>query len=110
MQNFKINAVPLPALTGQAAAANAWKYYAIDVPAGTKSIKFDINGNNGDADMFTQLSSKPTNAAYKCKSDGPSAVETCSLTNPAAGRYYLGVFAYSAYNNLSVTATYSTAK
>lgn len=98
------------ALTGQSAAANAWKYYAIDVPAGAKSIKFDINGNNGDADLFTQLGSKPTNAAYKCKSDGPSAVETCSLTNPAAGRYYLGVFAYSAYNNLSVTATFSTAK
>ena len=101
------NGVPLASQSG---AANSWKYYAIDVPAGAKTVKFAINGNNGDADMFAQLTSKPTSTAYKCKSDGPTAVETCTLTLPAAGRYYLGVFGYSAYTGLSVTATYSTGK
>jgi Bacterial pre-peptidase C-terminal domain len=107
---------PEPALqngvpkTNQSGAAKSWNYYPIDVPAGAVSLKFNISGSNGDADLFTQLTSKPTTSAYKCKSDGSTSVETCSLTSPQAGRYYLGVYAYSAYSGLSVTATYSLSK
>ncbi|MEN9867527.1 MAG: hypothetical protein RL748_3117 [Pseudomonadota bacterium] len=92
-------------VTAQSAAAGQWKYFVIDVPAGNSSVKFAISGNNGDADLFAQLGSRPTTSAYKCKSDGPSSVESCTVSAPAAGKYYLGVQAYSAYSNLSVTAT-----
>ncbi len=92
-------------LSNQSATIGTWKYYAIDVPAGKTKVEFSINGNNGDADLFSQLGAKPTTTTYKCKSDGPTAIETCSLTNPAAGRYYLGVYAYSAYTAVTVKAT-----
>lgn len=91
--------------TGQAAAAGAWKYWTIDVPSGATSVKFAISGSNGDADLFANLAARPSNTVFKCKADGPTSVETCSLTAPAAGRYYVGVYAYSAYSGLSVTAT-----
>ena len=92
-------------LGGQSALAGAWKYYTIDVPAGKTQVSFRLNGANGDADLFARLGAAPTTATYNCKSDGPSSVETCSISAPAAGRYYLGVYAYAGYSALGVSAT-----
>lgn len=92
-------------LANQSAFTGTWKYYAIDVPAGKTSVVFNINGANGDADLYSQLSVKPTTTAFKCKSDGATSIETCTVNAPAAGRYYLGVYAYSAFNTLTVKAT-----
>ncbi|MBV1775895.1 pre-peptidase C-terminal domain-containing protein [Burkholderiaceae bacterium DAT-1] len=94
------------ALGGQTATAGTWKYYTIDVPAGKTSLTVSTAGSTGDADLFVQVGAKPTTSSYKCKSDGPTATESCSIANPAAGKYYVGVYAYSAFNNLSVTAKY----
>jgi hypothetical protein len=95
------------ALTGQGGTTGTWKYFQIDVPAGKTSVNFKLNGANGDADMFARLGSVPTATTYNCKSDGPSSVETCTVNSPAAGRYYVGIYAYATYSNLSVTATYA---
>lgn len=92
-------------LANQSAATGTWKYYAIDVPAGKTSVVFSLNGANGDADLYSQLSVKPTTAAYKCKSDGATSVETCTVNAPVAGRYYVGVYAYAAFSALTVKAT-----
>ena len=69
-------------------------------------MKFSVNGGNGDADMFAKLGAIPSASSYNCKSDGPTSVESCTLSAPAAGRYYVGVYAYATYSSLSVTATY----
>ena len=95
------------ATTGQSAAAGAWKYFQIDVPAGKTSVTFTLNGANGDADLFANLGAIPTASSYNCKSDGPSSVESCSVGSPVAGRYYVGVYAYAAYSSLSVKASYA---
>jgi hypothetical protein len=91
-------------LGGQGAATGAWKYYAIDVPAGRSSVSFALSGTNGDADMFVKKDSQPTGTSFNCKSDGPSSVENCSINAPAAGRYIVGVYAYAAYSSLWVLA------
>jgi Bacterial pre-peptidase C-terminal domain len=94
------------ALAGQGAPTGAWKYYTIDVPSGKSSVAFSLNGANGDADMFVRLGALPTGTTFNCKSDGPTSVENCSIGAPAAGRYYVGIYAYTAYSSLSVKATY----
>jgi hypothetical protein len=94
------------ALAGQGAATGAWKYYTIDVPAGKSQVAFTLNGANGDADMFVKLGGLPSGTSYNCKSDGPSSVESCTVSAPAAGRYYVGIYAYASYASLSVKATY----
>ncbi len=93
-------------LTGQGGVKGSWKFFTIDVPAGKTSVKFSINGYNGDADMFARLSYAPSATLFNCKSDGPSSIETCTVNTPSAGRYYLGVFAYETYSDLSVMAYY----
>lgn len=94
-------------LGGQAAATGSWKYYAIEVPAGSTKLTVSTNGANGDADLFARQGSKPTTASYACKSDGATSVETCSVNNPTAGTWYVGVYAYAAFSSLTVTATVS---
>jgi hypothetical protein len=89
------------------AATGAWKYFTIDVPAGKTSVSFALNGANGDADLFAKAGSEPSTASYACKSDGPTSVENCTINAPAAGKYYVGVYAYAAYSALSVKATYA---
>jgi hypothetical protein len=95
------------ALSSQGAATGAWKYYTIDVPAGKTSATFSLNGANGDADMFVKLGGLPTASSYNCKSDGPTSVESCTLSAPAAGKYYVGVYGYAAYSGLAVKASYA---
>lgn len=94
------------ALAGQGAASGTWKHYTIDVAAGKSQVAFSLNGANGDADMFVRLGDLPSATTYNCKSDGPSSVETCTVSAPAAGRYYVGIYAYATYSSLSVTATH----
>lgn len=95
------------ALTGQSGATGTWQYYTIDVPGGKTNVTFTLGGSTGDADMFVRLGSLPNATTYNCKSDGPTSTESCGLGSPAAGKYYVGVYAYAAYSNLSVKATYT---
>ena len=92
--------------SGQSAATGTWKYFQIDVPAGKPSVTFQLSGASGDADLFVKAGALPTGTSYHCKSDGPTSTESCSVTAPAAGRYYVGVYSYSAYSSLSVAASY----
>ncbi|MBY0574856.1 MAG: pre-peptidase C-terminal domain-containing protein [Undibacterium sp.] len=92
-------------LPNQSGAVGSMQYYAIDVPAGKTKVTFAVNGASGDVDLFARMTTKPTTTSYTCKSDGPTAIETCSINTPAAGRYYLGVYGYTAFSALTVKAT-----
>jgi hypothetical protein len=59
----------------------------------------------GDVDIYTQSGGvRPTSTAYVCRPYTGSGNESCTATNPAAGRWYLGVYGYAA-GSYSVTAT-----
>ncbi|MDT9000466.1 pre-peptidase C-terminal domain-containing protein [Paucibacter sp. APW11] len=95
---------PLP---NQTAGTAGWLYYQIDVPAGKTKLTATLAGNNGDADLYVAAGALPTSSSYACKSTGSASSETCSVNSPAAGRYYVGVYAYTGFNGLTVTATVS---
>jgi hypothetical protein len=95
-------------LTGQSVAYQAWKYYYIDVVSGTTSLTFATTGATTDIDIYTQSGGvKPTLTTYVCRPYGSTGNETCTATNPAVGRWYLGVYGYAA-GSFSVTATVVT--
>lgn len=91
-------------LTSQSVAKSAWKYYYIDVPSGATSLTFATTSATGDVDIYTQFNAKPTSSAYTCRPYSSSGNETCTATNPSAGRWWLGVYGYAAAS-YSVTAT-----
>ena len=95
-------------LTGQSVAKSAWKFYYIDVPSGATSLTFATTSATADADIYTQFNAKPTSSSYICRPYGATGNETCTATNPGAGRWWLGVYGYAAAS-YSVTATVQTA-
>lgn len=98
------NGVPLSNLSG---AANAQAFYKIVVPAGQTTLTFTTSGGSGDADMYTKLGARPTLSAYDCRPYKTGNAESCTVTNPAAGTYYVMLNAYSAYSGVTLTASYS---
>ena len=95
-------------LTGQSVAKSAWKYYYVDVASGTTSLTLATTAATADVDIYTQSGGvKPTSSSYVCRPYGSTGNETCTATNPAVGRWYLGVYGYAAAT-FSVTATVVT--
>ena len=90
------------ATTGSSAAAGGFVYYKVAVPAGAKSVAITLTGPscgllscNPDLDVYGRSGAKPTTAAYGCSSATGSNSESCTLTNPASGYAYVGVYTYS---------------
>ncbi|WP_232293747.1 M4 family metallopeptidase [Stigmatella aurantiaca] len=94
-------------VTGLSDSANGLKYYKLTVPAGQTTVKFVTTGSTGDLDLYVKRGSAGDASSYDCKSDGSTSAETCSITNPVAGDYYVTLLAYSAYSGVTLTGTYS---
>ncbi|WP_428510103.1 M20/M25/M40 family metallo-hydrolase [Roseateles sp.] len=52
----------------------------------------------GDIDLFVKKATVPTTASYDCKSDGSTAIETCSISAAANSDVYVLLKGYSAGN------------
>ncbi|HEU0130218.1 MAG TPA: PKD domain-containing protein [Mycobacteriales bacterium] len=97
--------------------AGTWQYYKVNVPGGQSQLKVDLTGSqscnalgcNPNLDVYVQLGSKPTTASYACAGTSSASVETCTISAPATGWYYVGVYVQSAVfgSTYSVKATYS---
>jgi hypothetical protein len=92
---------------GTSGAVGRWQNFQIAVPAGKTSVKFELSSPGGDPDLYVKLGGIASGSSYTCKSDTPAATETCTVNNPAAGTYYVGVYAYAAFSSVSVKATYA---
>jgi uncharacterized repeat protein (TIGR02543 family) len=82
------------------------KHFYLDVPSGMTSLTFKTYGGTGDVDLYTKLGSLPTTTDYDCRPNLNGNTETCTITNPTAGRYYATLYAYSAYSGVNLLASY----
>jgi hypothetical protein len=94
--------------SGISASRRTWKYYTIDVPAGTAWFEVAISGGTGDADLYVRRGSRPTTSAYDCRPYKSGNSETCTFNNPTAGTYHIGVYAYAAFSGLSLQSCYDS--
>jgi vibriolysin len=95
------------AVAAQSGAQGAQKFYSIAVPTGQTSLVVNISGGTGDADMYVLAGTKPTLTSYSCRPYLNGNNETCTITNPAAGTFWVMLNGYSAYSGLTIKATYS---
>ncbi len=98
------NGVPLP---NQAGATGAQAQYEIDVPAGQATLTVTIQGGTGDADLYVRAGAAPTLTSYDCRPYITGNSETCTLTTPAAGPWYIMLNGYAAYSGVTLAATYA---
>ncbi|WP_309890159.1 trypsin-like serine protease [Archangium sp.] len=88
-----------------AASTGVWKHFPITVPAGATSLTVKQFNGTGDADLYVRSGSQPTSTAYNCRPYLGGNTETCTINAPAAGTWYVSVYAYTSYSGVSLTAT-----
>ncbi len=95
------------AVTGLAGNAGQMLLHYIDVPANQSKLVVSQSGGSGDADLYLKLAQAPTQQSYDCRPYVGGNTENCTINNPAAGRWYVGNFGYTAFSGVSLTATFS---
>ncbi|APW37904.1 hypothetical protein RD110_12445 [Rhodoferax koreense] len=103
---------PLPLSNGVAvgpnsAAAGDKIYYVFTVPAGASQAIFAITGTAGDADLYVKFGAVPTESSWDYRPYSATPNETVTVSNPAAGAWYVMVRGYTAYSGVSLRATHN---
>ena len=81
--------------------------FTLALPENSESYQVTTMANNGDADLFVRHNDVATRSVYDCKSDGETSNESC--TGSASGGFiHAYVYAYQAFEELTITASYTT--
>ncbi|MDQ1687044.1 MAG: hypothetical protein QOK42_19, partial [Frankiaceae bacterium] len=87
---------------GTSAAVGGFTYFKINVPAGKSQILFNLVGPScgllsctADLDLYGRGGAKPTTTTYSCSAATGSSTESCSVSAPTAGWWYVGIYTYS---------------
>ncbi|HET9229085.1 MAG TPA: S8 family serine peptidase, partial [Thermoanaerobaculia bacterium] len=90
------NGVPMADFVSSEAAGADWKYYYVDLAGGDTDLVVDLVNLSADADLFVRFGAKPDRSNYGCTSAAVSTgSERCTMPNPAAGRWWIGVNNFS---------------
>jgi Zn-dependent metalloprotease len=95
------------AVTGIGASTGTWKNYKITVPSGQTSLAIVMSGGTGDGDLYVKLGSQPTLTSYNYRPYLTGNAETVTVTNPAAGDWYVSIYAYASFASVTLKATYT---
>jgi hypothetical protein len=97
-------------LTGLSGDLSSETYYRITVPAGTGQLMISTSGGSGDVDVFLRRNLPPAcqigpvigPCVRDFRSTNNGTAENIVVNNPAAGDWYLDLFAYQAYTNVKL--------
>lgn len=99
------NNVPVSGISGAAGSQQTW---SLAVPAGQATLTFTISGGTGDADLYVgAVGTQPTTTTYTCRPYLGGNAETCTITNPAAGTWYVMLNGYAAYSGVTLKGSYA---
>ncbi len=83
----------------------AWNHSYINIPAGTKSLTVTISGFSGDPDLYLNYGSQASTSAWSCRPyKGTGVAETCTINNPKAGQWHIGINGYSYTSGINMKA------
>lgn len=88
-------------------ATGSWAYYKIAVPASQTQLVIKIYNGTGDCDLYVKRGAIPTSSSYDYRPYLSGNNETVTVSNPASGDWFIGLYGYSAFSGMSLQATYS---
>jgi secreted trypsin-like serine protease len=91
--------------TSLSGASGSFQHFPITVPSGKTTLTVTMSGGTGDADLYVRSGSQPTTSTYNCRPYLNGNAETCTLSSPVAGTWYVSVRGYTAYSGVNLTAT-----
>ena len=99
----------LPAsVTGIAGVRQSERLYKFVVPTGTNQLVVSTSGGSGDVDLYVREDQAPSPTFSDCSPQVPdSSTETCTMTQPGAGEWYVMLVGFTAYSGVTLTVTVS---
>ncbi|MEL7022693.1 MAG: S8 family peptidase [Pseudomonadota bacterium] len=94
-------------LNDLSASRGNWLRYTIDIPSGMSTLRVEISGGSGDADLYLRRGSQPTTSAYDCRPYRNGNSEVCTINNPQAGTWHIGIRAYRTFSGVDLLAEWS---
>jgi len=70
---------------------SSWRYYYVDIPAGTTNLSVNLYYFGGDSDLYLLFNAKPTLDTFGCRPFSGLGPEECRAPFPSAGRWWIGV-------------------
>ena len=93
------------AVSGLSGAEDSDQYFFIDVLAGVESLIVSLDVDSGDPDIYVDTDFPPPLTGAVCSSYlSAGNDETCTITSPAEGRYYIRLRADSTFSGASLIA------
>ncbi len=92
-------------LTGRSGGEGSTTLYRVVVPDGATGLLVTTAGGTGDLDLYIRAGSEPTETAFDCESTGADNDESCSVTDPESGTWYILLVGYEAYSGATMTVT-----
>ena len=101
--------VPVTGITSGTLVRDQGLVYHISVPAGATSLTVTFTGGTGDGDIYVQKGTPPDDSKFPpaggCASGNGGNAESCSVTNPGKGTWYIFVAVFDPYAGATLTAT-----
>lgn len=95
-------------VTNISAAEDSVRLFRIFVPAGTTQLDLRTTGGTGDLDLYVARTAMLRNASdIVCASEGNGSAERCTIPNPAAGDWYVYLYAFEAFAGVTLSGTTS---
>lgn len=93
------------AKTNLSASLGKETFYTLDITSPPSTLKFSTSGGTGDVDLYVRQGVVPTTTSSDCKSTAAGNVESCTISTPSTGRYYVMLRGQAAYSGVSLIAT-----
>lgn len=89
-----------------ASSDGGWIHFPVTVPAGTSALSATIGGGSGDADLYLNFGTPATLSAYSCRPYLNGSEESCTLSDPQVGTWYISLRAYRAFSGVDMAWQY----
>ena len=97
------NAVSITNINGLLASNSIYKIY---IPENIQTLSISISGGSGDADLYVNYDSEPSDIEYTCRPYIGGNEEECHMENPESGIWYIGIKGYSSYSDVQLLANF----
>lgn len=92
---------------GIAGAMDSISWYYIEVPSAQDQLTVATSGGSGDPDLYVVDAPDLFLVQETCFSEAVGPADSCSVSSPGAGRWYVLIYGYEAYSGVTLSADYS---
>ncbi|VUD67283.1 Xanthomonalisin [Thalassocella blandensis] len=86
--------------------ADSYQYHTVSVPANAANLQIQLAGGSGDADVYVRFGSQPTASLFDCRPYQWGNNESCYISSPSAGTYYIMLHGYSSFAGANLAVSF----